>query len=197
MGASIGIVVLLAVAYFVLAPAPVKITCPTGLTCAKIYTSLGVIEIELFQAQAPKTVANFVSLAKSGFYDNLVWHRIIKGFVIQTGDPLTKNGGGDRTAWGTGKSTPTVPLEVNASLHNYAGYLGMAREAQSINSGSCQFYINLVANTQLDGQYTVFAKVIGGMDVALAIADVPVNTSKQPIDPVFMTNVTILSGSLT
>jgi cyclophilin family peptidyl-prolyl cis-trans isomerase len=194
VAASVGLVAIVVVAYYALAQSPAKVVvCPTGLTCAKIFTSLGVFEIELFQAQTPKTVANFVSLAKSGFYDNLVWHRIEKGFVIQTGDPITRNGAGNRSFWGTGSISQTVPLEINSSLHNYAGYLGMAK-AQNQN-GSCQFFINLVNNTFLDGHYTVFGKVISGFtNVVLAIGDVPVNPAKQPINPVFMTNVTVLSS---
>ena len=161
---------------------------------AKINTSQGLIEVELFQSATPKTVTNFVNLARSGFYDNLVWHRIVSGFVIQTGDPNTRNGGGDRSLWGTGGSSQTVPLEIDSSLHNYVGYLGMAR-SQDPNSGSSQFYINLADNSaSLDGKYTVFGKVISGMDVAFAIGNVPVNAQSQPISPVFVTSVTISSS---
>lgn len=157
---------------------------------AKLNTTFGMMEVELYQNAAPKTVANFINLAESGFYNNLVWHRIVKGFVIQTGDPITVNGGGDKSLWGTGKSSRTVPLEICDSLHNNAEYLGMARSSDP-NSGSSQFYINLADNTPLDGQYTVFGKVIGGMDVALAISNVPVDYQDQPIDLVFLTSVTI------
>jgi len=167
---------------------------------AKIETSMGTIEVELFPASAPRTVANFVSLAESGFYDNLVWHRIVDSpqpFVIQTGDPNTRTG--DRSTWGTGGSGTTIPLETNSSLHNDLGYLGMARGAAA-NSGSSQFYINLANNPSLDGHYTVFGRVISGMDVVNAIASVPVYTSQtdyrydQPITPVYMINVTIVSS---
>lgn len=165
----------------------------TNLVYARINTSMGSIEVELFPAAAPQTVANFVNLFKSGFYDNLVWHRIVSGFVIQTGDPLTRNGEGNRSLWGTGGSSKTVPLETNASLHNYVCYLGMARSSDP-NSGSSQFYINLNNNTSLDGSYTVFGRVVTGMDVVNRIAAVQVNSSDQPVTPVFMTSVTILSG---
>ena len=165
----------------------------TNLVYARINTSMGSMEVELFPAAAPQTVANFVNLSKSGFYDNLVWHRIVAGFVIQTGDPLTRNGGGNRSLWGTGGSSKTVPLETNALLHNYVCYLGMARSSDP-NSGSSQFYINLKNNTSLDGSYTVFGRVVSGMNVANEIAGVQVNSSDQPVTPVFMTSVTILSG---
>ena len=75
-----------------------------GSTYATINTTSGVIEVQLFPNVAPKTVANFVSLANSGFYNHLVWHRIVKDFAIQTGDPTTKDGGGDQAAWGSNGS---------------------------------------------------------------------------------------------
>ncbi len=167
---------------------------------ATLVTSNGTIVVALFQAQAPRTVANFVTLASSGFYTNLVWHRIVPGFVIQTGDPTTVNGTGDRTKWGQGGSPNTVPLEIDSSLHNDFGYLGMAR-SDDPNSGSSQFYINLANNRNLDGNYTVFGKVLGnGMDVANKIANVQIYTQtnqpnrllwNQPIQLVYLESVTI------
>ncbi len=167
---------------------------------AKLNTSMGLIEVELYQSQTPITVNNFVDLAKSGFYNNLTWHRIVKGFVIQVGDPTTRNGGGNRTTWGNTGSDQTIPLELVSSLHNYAGYLGMARSSD-LHSGSSQFYINLVDNPSLDtanGGYTVFGKVISGMQYALDIGSVPVTNQyapaqNEPVNPVFLTSVTISS----
>jgi len=163
---------------------------------ATLETTNGTIVVELYRAQAPKTVNNIVSLAQSGFYSNLVWHRIVQGFVIQTGDPTTLNGGGNRNTWGQGGSGQTVPLEIDPSLHNNVGYLGMARSSD-VNSGSSQFYINLANNNSLDGNYTVFGKVITGMDVANTVAKTQVYTDQtsplydQPIDPVYLISVTI------
>ncbi len=159
---------------------------------ATLSTTNGTIVVELYRAQAPKTVDNFVRLAQSLFYTNLTWHRIVKGFVIQTGDPTTKNGGGDRSTWGQTGSSQTVPLEIDPTLHNNIGYLGMARSSDP-NSGSSQFYINVANNNSLDGQYTVFGKVInsGGMNSAYAIANAPVNSQSQPITPVYLFSVTI------
>jgi cyclophilin family peptidyl-prolyl cis-trans isomerase len=172
-------------------------TANPGTVYAKLNTSNGTIEVVLYGNSAPKTVANFVNLANSGFYTMLVWHRILKTgpAIIQTGDPYTKNGGGDRASWGTGVSSPTVPLEIDRSLHNTVGYLAMARLGGDVNSGSCQFYINLSDNTYLDGQYTVFGKVINGLNVANTIQNTPVDspTHGQPINPVFLTSVTISS----
>jgi cyclophilin family peptidyl-prolyl cis-trans isomerase len=167
-------------------------------TYALICTNLGLIELQLDPAQAPKTVANFVSLAQSGFYNDLVWHRIVSGFVIQSGDPNTKNGQGDRSSWGTGTSGKTIPLEISPSLHNTAGTIAMA--SPSGGNASSQFFINLVDNTKsLDGSYAVFGTVINGMSVVQKLAQVSVFTDStsalydQPITPsqAYIVSVTI------
>jgi len=152
-----------------------------------LVTSQGTIVVQLFPQDAPKTVANFESLANSGFYDNLVWHRIVAGFVIQTGDPNTRNAvNSTRGTWGTGGSSTTVPLETS-SLTNDQGYLAMARTSNP-NSATSQFFINLVSNPSLNGQYAVFGKVVSGMSVVDAIAAIPVYTNSgtftydQPIN---------------
>ncbi len=176
---------------------------------AKIGTSLGSFEVELYPSCAPRTVSNFVSLAGSGFYDNLGWHRIANNptypeFVIQTGDPNTRNWvNSTRSTWGQGGSNTTVPLEFCGRLHNYAGYIGMARGSDP-NSGSSQWYVNLSngsANLSLDPNYAVFARVISGMSVVCSMASVktyPENSTlrEQPIDPVFLKNVTMISSAL-
>jgi cyclophilin family peptidyl-prolyl cis-trans isomerase len=169
---------------------------------AVIETTQGRMVVQLFPSMAPKTVANFISLSSSRFYDNLVWHRIVAGFAIQIGDPTTRNGGGDESTWGQTGSDKRVPLEADArtvaqGCVNDVGYLGMARTSDP-NSGSSQFFINLADNAFLNGQYTVFGRVIGGMDVADAIGKLPVNpacissggANCQPLDP---TNAEILS----
>jgi cyclophilin family peptidyl-prolyl cis-trans isomerase len=162
---------------------------------ATLDTTNGTIVVELYRAQTPKTVSNFVSLANQHFYDNLVWHRIAKSPpVIQTGDPNTRYGNTSRSTWGTGGSSQTVPLEIDNSLHNNLGYLGMARSTDP-NSGSSQFYINMANNNYLDGQYTVFGRVIGPMTAANLLWNTPTYTSApyqdQPINPVYLISVTI------
>ena len=163
-------------------------TTSTTSTAEQVYavinTTQGVMEAQLFPSVAPKTVANFVNLANSGFYNDLVWHRIVAGFIIQTGDPTTKNGGGNEVIWGNTGSTTTVPLETNSSdvaegYVNNEGYLGMARVGTDLNSGSSQFFINLANNPSLNGQYTVFGKLIGGLSVAIAIGNLSVNSACQ------------------
>jgi cyclophilin family peptidyl-prolyl cis-trans isomerase len=167
-------------------------------TYALICTNLGLIELQLDPAQAPKTVANFVSLAQSGFYNDLVWHRIVSGFVIQSGDPNTKNGQGDRSTWGTGTSGKTIPLEISPSLHNTAGTIAMA--SPSGGNASSQFFINLVDNSKsLDGSYAVFGTVINGMSIVQALGKVGVFTDStsalydQPTTPsdAYIVSVTI------
>ena len=150
-------------------------------------TSLGKFVIRLLPRAAPQTVANFISLANSGFYTNLVWHRIVPGFVIQTGDPTTKNGNGNRLQWGMGGGPKTVPLETDPSCHNKAGSVGLARGGDP-NSGSSQFYVNLNDNSQsLDGGYAVFGEVVSGMSIVNLIAGSPIYTNgaylDQPIAP--------------
>lgn len=162
------------------------------------------MDVQLFACAAPKTVANFVSLAKSGFYNNLVWHRIVKDFVIQTGDPTTRNGAGNETQWGSGGSGTTIPFESN-NLPNDEGYIAMANTAPRGNGATSQFFIDLANNTSLNGDYTVFGKVISGMNVALAIGNLPVTSLCQstnelkcpPADPseAMVVSITIVSGA--
>lgn len=196
LGAVVVIVTLAGVGWYLYASA--QSAALNAVVYAKLNTTQGLIEVELYQGRTPKTVSNFVSLAQTGFYNQLVWHRIATNpFVIQTGDPNTRNGGGNRTYvageccyWGSGGSSQTVPLEIDSSLHNVAGTLGMARGSDK-NSGTSQFYINIGDNTSLDGQYTVFGKIISGMDSATAISRLHVS-NEQPLDPLpFLRNVTI------
>jgi cyclophilin family peptidyl-prolyl cis-trans isomerase len=168
-----------------------------SLLYARINTSLGSFEIELFNSLTPKTVANFVNLVNQGFYNNLVWHRIQPGFVIQTGDPTTRFGGGNRSTWGESSSGVYVPFEYVSSLHNDEYYLGMASTGPKVG-GSSQFYINLANNSaSLDEKYAVFGKVISGYNVVQALGSVPVEQvggQDEPVTPVYVTSITMISG---
>jgi cyclophilin family peptidyl-prolyl cis-trans isomerase len=170
---------------------------------AQFSTTDGTFRVELFPACAPQTVANFVKLADSGFYNGLAWHRIVAGFVIQTGDNGTKGGlNSTRASWGYGGTPPTIPLEWCGWLHNYEGYLAMAHTSSTTSSGS-QFFINLsnsTSNLSLDGNYTVFGKVISGWNVVQALAKSPICQPPscpstwqpdEPLPPVFLNSVTI------
>ncbi|MFT5395983.1 MAG: peptidyl-prolyl cis-trans isomerase B (cyclophilin B) [Gammaproteobacteria bacterium] len=129
---------------------------------AVIETKFGDIELRLFPGDAPKHVENFLTLAKSGFYDGTIFHRIIPGFMIQGGDPNTK--GTDKSLYGTGGPDHSVPAEFNKRPHK-RGILSMAR-SQDPNSAGSQFFIVVQDSNFLDGQYTVFGEVTKGMEIA-------------------------------
>jgi len=176
-------------------------TSGTNGTYALICTNNGLIVVKLSSSSlVAKTVANFVSLANSGFYNDLVWHRIVPGFVIQAGDPTTKNGGGDPTTWGAGTSGTTIPLEIDPSEPNVAGTIAMASPQGGL--ASSQFFINLVNNSaSLNGNYAVFGQVVSGMSAATLISKLPIITNTcpngaqcdQPVDPseAYIVSVTI------
>lgn len=129
----------------------------------QLKTNKGDILVRVYKRDAPITANNFLDLVQRGFYKNLTWHRVVKGHVIQTGDP-TATGGGGFVDPKTGKER-TIPLETNPRLkHDAAGVLGMAR-SNDPNSASSQFYITLDAKPFLDGGYAVFGRVEKGMDV--------------------------------
>ncbi|MBA3750098.1 MAG: peptidylprolyl isomerase [Nitrosopumilus sp.] len=147
---------------------------------ANIETSQGTIKIQFFPEAAPNHVKNFQNLSKKGFYDGIVFHRLVKGFVIQAGDPNTKNDT-NKEAWGTGGPGYTINQEFNNISHE-RGIVSMARTMDPNSAGS-QFYIVLNDSKFLDNQYTVFGKVIEGMDVVDKIASITTNAMDQPNDP--------------
>ncbi|MBM3306908.1 MAG: peptidylprolyl isomerase [Candidatus Eisenbacteria bacterium] len=131
-----------------------------GRKIATLETAKGVIRIELWEDKAPNTVVNFVSLANAGRYDGVGFHRVIDGFMAQTGDVEHKGGYG-----GPGY---TIPAEFDARLKHVRGVVSMARSSEPDSAGS-QFFIMFAASPNLDGQYTAFGQVIEGMDVVDAI----------------------------
>jgi peptidyl-prolyl cis-trans isomerase B (cyclophilin B) len=134
---------------------------------AVIKTSEGEMVAEFWPDVAPKTVENFKKLAKSGFYDGTAFHRVIKGFMIQGGDPLTKDES-KQSRWGTGDPGYKIDAEFNKKSHE-RGVLSMAR-SQDPNSAGSQFFICHGSPKFLDGQYTAFGKLIKGDDVLEKIA---------------------------
>jgi peptidyl-prolyl cis-trans isomerase B (cyclophilin B) len=138
---------------------------------AVLKTSQGEIVVEFWSDVAPKTVENFKKLAKDKFYDGTAFHRIIKGFMIQGGDPLTKDASKE-AMWGTGDPGYKVKAEFNDHKH-VRGVLSMARSADPDSAG-CQFFICLGDAAFLDGKYTAFGKVIKGDDVLGKLGDTPV-----------------------
>ena len=126
---------------------------------------------EFWPDVAPNTVENFKKLARQGFYDGTAFHRIVKGFMIQGGDPLTKDPSKE-ARWGTGDPGYKVKAEFNAKLHE-KGVLSMARSADPDSAGS-QFFVMLGRSPHLDRQYTAFGKLIKGEDVLTKIGETEV-----------------------
>ncbi|MFC2103266.1 peptidylprolyl isomerase [Bacteroidota bacterium] len=155
-----------------------------SITVAVIKTSMGAVEIELFADQTPKTVENFTGLAGKGYYNGVIFHRVIKNFMIQGGDP-TGTGRGGASFWG-GKFEDEF---VSSLKHDGAGILSMANAGPNTNGS--QFFITLVATPWLDGKHTVFGKVIGGMDVVTAIGETKTAPGDKPVVDVVMETVTI------
>lgn len=155
---------------------------PDGRKVATIETEKGIIQIELWEEHAPNTVINFVSLANSGRYDGVEFHRIIDGFMAQTGDVEGKGGYG-----GPGY---TIPAEFNAELKHERGVVSMARSTDPDSAGS-QFFIMLAEAGHLDGQYAAFGKVISGMDVVDALKKGDKANNGKVDDPDVMTKVRV------
>jgi len=139
------------------------------MTDAIIKTSFGNIKFNLMSDIAPETVRNFSQLAKSGFYNGTLFHRIIPGFMIQGGDPNTKNP--DKSTWGQGGPGYNLKAEFNSRSH-LRGIVSMARATDPDSAGS-QFFIVTSDSTFLDRQYTAFGEVVEGMEVADKIVNLP------------------------
>lgn len=137
----------------------------------------GTIELELYPHIAPITVDNFVSLAKSGFYNGLIFHRVISGFMIQGGDPLGNGmGGSDKNIKGEFAANG-----VENNLSHKRGVISMAR-SQNFNSASSQFFIMHADGEFLDGQYAAFGKVTSGIETVDSIAEVPTDRNDRPYE---------------
>jgi peptidyl-prolyl cis-trans isomerase B (cyclophilin B) len=152
-------------------PTPPNTPTPMSNEVAVIKTSEGDLVVEFWPDVAPNTVENFKKLAKQGFYNGTAFHRIIKGFMIQGGDPLTKDPT-QEARWGTGGPGYQIKAEFNSHSHQ-RGVLSMARSNDPDSAGS-QFFICLGDASFLDGKYTAFGKVIKGDDVLGKIGDTPV-----------------------
>ncbi len=154
---------------------------------ATLHTSKGDITIE-FSTSTPKTVENFTKLAKEGFYDGVKFHRVIKGFMSQGGDPLSKDDS-KQALWGTGGPGYAFPDEITSNNKNDKNTISMANAGPNTNGS--QFFINAANNNFLDTKHTVFGKVIAGMDVADAINKVATDLNDRPLEPVVIKGVTL------
>jgi peptidyl-prolyl cis-trans isomerase B (cyclophilin B) len=157
------------------------------LSTAIIETNLGRIVFKLLPELAPETVRNFEKLARDGFYNGTLFHRVIPGFMIQGGDPNTK--GGNKSTWGMGGPGHTIKAEFSSRSH-HRGIVSMAR-AQDPNSAGSQFFIVTTDSTFLDRQYTVFGEVIEGVDVADKIVNLQRDRNDCPLQEAKMLHVKV------
>lgn len=151
-------------------------------------TNYGQFTVELDQANAPKTTANFVKLASAGFYNGQRFHRVIEGFMIQGGDPLSKDQT-KRAFWGTGGPGYSFADEFGPGLSNVTGTISMANSGPNTNGS--QFFINVTDNLHLDKRHAVFGKVTAGMDVVMKISQVETAPNSQPTEDVVIETVEI------
>jgi cyclophilin family peptidyl-prolyl cis-trans isomerase len=151
------------------------------VTNATLVTNKGPIELELFDTDAPQTVANFLKLAQDGFYDGVIFHRVIPNFMIQGGDPT-----------GTGRGGPGYQFEDEPNQHLIErGALAMANAGPNTN-GSQFFIVTAEACPWLDGRHTVFGRVEVGMDVVTAIEAIPTDHQDRPVDEVRIESVIVV-----
>lgn len=146
------------------------------------HTNLGDFTAELFEDKAPKTAGNFLELVEKGFYDGVIFHRVIDDFMIQGGDPT-----------GTGMGGPgyTIDDEFGPGLaHSGEGILSMANAGP--NTGGSQFFITLVPTPWLDGHHAIFGKIVEGMDVAHKIGSTPTDFADRPLQDVVMEKVEVV-----
>ena len=149
----------------------------------KFTTNKGVFVAQMFEEKAPQTTKNFIELTEKGFYDGIIFHRIIDGFMIQGGDPT-----------GTGRGGPGYHIkdEFGEGLaHDDAGILSMANAGP--NTGGSQFFITLAPTPWLNGHHAIFGKIVKGMDVVREIGSVATNFQDRPLDPVVMEKVEVLA----
>ena len=156
------------------------------MTEALIETNFGNIKIKLLPEIAPDTVRNFVTLATSNFYDGTLFHRVIPNFMIQGGDPNTKES--DKSVWGQGGPGYNLKAEFNSRSH-LRGIVSMARAADPDSAGS-QFFIVTSDSTFLDKQYTVFAEVVEGLEIADKIVNLPRDGNDCPKEEAKMLRIT-------
>jgi len=156
------------------------------MTEALIETNFGNIKIKLLPEIAPETVRNFITLTKSSFYDGTLFHRVIPKFMIQGGDPNTKES--DKSVWGQGGPGYNLKAEFNSRSH-LRGIVSMARATDPDSAGS-QFFIVTSDSTFLDRQYTVFAEVVEGLEIADKIVNLPRDSNDCPLEEAKMLRIT-------
>jgi cyclophilin family peptidyl-prolyl cis-trans isomerase len=152
-----------------------------------LHTSKGNITL-LLSENTPKTTENFIKLASSGFYDGIRFHRVIEGFMIQAGDPLSKDLS-QKAAWGTGGPGYDFADELTGQETYIQGTLAMANRGPNTNGS--QFFIVTAKNAQLPAKYTVFGKVTSGLETVLSIESTPTDQSDRPLEDIVITKVEV------
>ncbi|WPT16491.1 Peptidyl-prolyl cis-trans isomerase CYP18-1 [Picochlorum sp. SENEW3] len=155
-----------------------------------LHTSLGDVKIEVFCEQVPKTANNFLALCASNYYDGTIFHRNIKGFMIQGGDP-TGTGKGGKSVYESGKFEDEI---VSSLKHSKRGIVSMANSGPNTNGS--QFFITYKAHSHLNGQYTVFGHVIDGLDTLDRMERVPTGQGDRPLEDIQLNSVTIHANPL-
>ncbi|MFZ5802811.1 MAG: peptidylprolyl isomerase [Candidatus Omnitrophota bacterium] len=181
LSTAVGIWGIMAWASGASADLPPAQTKEPAIVKVSIETTLGTIEAELFNDKAPRTVKNFTDLAKKGFYDGIIFHRVIPDFMVQTGDPT-----------GTGRGGPGYQFEDEFSpdlKHDQPGILSMANAGPNTNGS--QFFITVAATPWLDNRHSIFGKVTAGMDVVTKIVNAPRDRQDKPLSTIEMKKVTV------
>jgi peptidyl-prolyl cis-trans isomerase-like 1 len=158
---------------------------PVQYKAVTIQSSIGEFEIELYYNEAPKTCYNFAQLAESGYYNNVVFHRIIKDFMAQSGDPTGTGRGGESVFGGKFEDEITPRLR-----HTGAGILSMANSGPNTNGS--QFFISLAPCPWLDGKHTVFGRISNGMQAIKRLGLVPTDKNDRPLEPISILNATAI-----
>ena len=158
-------------------------------TKIKIQTNQGNMEFELENDLVPETTKNFLKLSKEGFYDGVRFHRVIKDFMIQTGDPLSKDPS-KQDLWGTGGPGYEIQDEFSPELkHDKSGLLSMANSGP--NTGGSQFFITLIPTPWLDNKHAIFGHIISGTDVIEKIGNLPTEGPDRPIEDIIIEKIII------
>lgn len=169
-----------------------SITTPTpnttSMTIATITTNKGIITLELFTERTPKTVENFKKLANEGFYNGTRFHRVIKGFMIQGGDPLSKEVS-NQNRWGTGGPGYQFADEISPENRNDIGTISMANAGPNTNGS--QFFINVANNNFLDTKHTVFGRVTSGMETVTAIENTATGATDRPREDMIVEKIEV------
>ena len=159
-------------------------------TKVRMETNMGVMEFELYDELVPETAGNFKKLVEEGFYDGQRFHRIIENFMVQGGDPLSKDVS-NTARWGTGGPGYDIKDEfVDELKHTKKGLLSMANSGP--NTGGSQFFITLVPTPHLDGKHAIFGEIVSGEDVLSEIGSVETEGADRPVKEIIVEKVSII-----